>query len=183
MVLKHQGFAATLVSTLLISACGSGGSTSTADSINATDARKAAGPSVTNACALIDKSVVASVLGSGIKSAELSAVKDGAGGTEQFSQCAYTFESGKMIVVSVGQSPDNPGVEEIQKRAVSQTAIVSNTPPVKVDGVGKAALWSPDMHMLQVYLEGGRFYYINMASAGGDEAQATAVTLAHKLGA
>jgi len=134
---------------------------------------------VLDACALLDKSVVAKTLGRPVQSTELSAVHDGSEGSERFSQCTYKFGELDMLVFASGQSSDS--VADLTTRFRDQMQI-AKAPTADVAGVGKAALWNEDLHALWVFPGNDRYYGFTLYKVGQPDQKAAAVALAREFG-
>ncbi len=137
---------------LALSACG-GGSGGSGSAVAAGGGSWKA----TDACAILDQSVVAATLASAVSSAELSAVKKEGDGADLYSQCAYKLADGRMLVFGTGQATNGASVADQVKEMRRQAAMMTDKPPVDLPGVGKAALWSPEVHALYAFLGDGRF--------------------------
>lgn len=139
---------------LAIAGCGHGG---------AAGAAAVGGWKATDACAVIDKATVAATLGGTITSAKLGAVKDQGGGLPLYSQCSFLLGDGRMLVFGTGQSTDGETLDHQVADMRRQARMISDSSPVDVPGLGKAALWAPDVHALYVFLGDGRFVSATLA--------------------
>ena len=172
---------------LALGGCGSSGGSSNASG------SAAAGPiawKATNACALLDKSVVTTTLGSAVKSTKLSAVKDEGNGFPLYSQCEYMLEDGRMLIFGAGQYTNGATLAEQVKDMRSQASMVTDKSPADFPGLGKAALWAPDLHAMYAMFGDGRYVSATLSQVdfhrkpdAVDKIQADAVAILHKAGA
>lgn len=116
-----------------------------------------------DACKTLDKAVVAATLRSSVTTAELNAVKSEGGGFPLYSQCAYQLADGRMLVFGTGQYTNGTTQAEQVKDIRKQLASISKTGPVDLPGVGKAALWAEETHMMYVFIGNDRYLSANLA--------------------
>lgn len=141
--------------TLALAACGGGADT----------AAPVAGQAL-DACARLDKGRLGALLGGQVVSAELGAVNDASNGGDLFSQCAYAFADGRMVVLGTGEA--HGGDEgDLAKRFRDQIAQAA-APAVEVDGVGRIALWSDTLHGLYVFPGGKPYLIVTVMGLSGD---------------
>lgn len=147
-----------LAMALALAGCGrpSGGSDNMSVAASGTVAATS-GWKATDACALLDKEVVAATLGSPVSNAELGAVKAEGNGFPLYSQCAFTLADGRMLVFGAGRYTNGASLSEQLSDMRRQAAIVSKAAPVDLPGLGKAALWLADMNQLYAFFGDGRY--------------------------
>ena len=184
--MKAMGWTGALA--LMLTACGGG-----AGGGNATDTSgvvAASGWKATDACAIMSRPTVAKTLGTAVATAELQAVKDGSvGNGDVYSQCTFTLADGRMLVFGTAAAAGSPDVAGVVASLRGQMGIVTNERPVELPGVGKAALWLPQMHALYVALGDGRWASATLAGFGkaaaitSDAAQADSIKLMRTIGA
>lgn len=111
----------------------------------------------TDACAVLDRRVIAEVLGTTVTDAKLSAVKDAGDGADLYSQCDYMLADGRTLVIGTGRATNGATVAEQVKDMRRQAAIMTTEPPSDLRGVGKAALWSAEVNALYAFFGSGRW--------------------------
>ncbi|MCP3734652.1 hypothetical protein M9979_07180 [Sphingomonas sp. RP10(2022)] len=178
--MRHAWMAVLLAATL--AGCGgndgrSGDATATADGWDERDA-----------CKTLPKERVATLLRGTVIKAELAAVQDDRD-YDTFSQCSYTFDDGRIAVVGTGHLVSkDPLADQVEKQRAQANAAIGPTTPLA--GVGKAALYAPNMNMLWAFLGDGRYLQINLAQIvpgqdkmPADTLKAQVIALARALGA
>ena len=147
------------------------------------------GAKVTDACAAIDKGVVAATLRSAVKSTELSAVQADPDRADLYSQCTFVLADNRIVVIGTGKSTTGADVAALADRYRKESAGAGSTPS-DVAGVGKAAVWADKLQSLYVFPGDGRYLTITTAQmafgkakVAPDTIKADAIALAGKLGA
>lgn len=147
-----------MAAALLLAGCGGNGSGGGGADGGATATWKA-----TDACAVLDKAVVAATLNAAVASAKLDVVHAAGGGEPLFSQCVYTLADGRMLMFGTGQATNGSSLHEQVEHMRDQASVLSNTKAVDLPGLGKAALWSPELGSLYAFLGDGRFAAATLA--------------------
>lgn len=165
---------------VLLSACGSGdGSSATGDG-----AKAPAGWNAADACSVVDKDKMASAIGKQVSDASLALVNESDGTTAATSECSYIFADGSRGSVMLRWSPigdNSEGTINQTRNTLQQTAGAFGATVETIDGLGKAALWTPQTGSLNVFIDDQKFAIINVPASAGAKEQATG--LARKLGA
>jgi hypothetical protein len=190
---------AALAACVLVSGCGGDGGNATATSSTAAPAGAAApaggdalvgGWADADACATLDKSVVAAVAGQAVTKADLTkSIKAGADPVSR-SQCNYLLADGRTVMLStrIELPVDNDkGMATFADQEKSM-----NMTPEEVPGIGKGAYWTPgDMPHLDFWI--GQHQVASIQFKGDastimlkkeDEpwAKDLAIKLSHKIG-
>ena len=183
-ILLGGGLACTLC------ACGGGGGASNmASDAGSTSAAAASGWSATDACKLLDKSAVATTLGSPVATATLGAVKAEGNGFPLYSQCEFTLEDGRMLVFGTGQYTNNTSLAEQVADMRRQTALVAKD-PVDLPGLGKAAFWAKELGAVYAFIGNDRYMSATVsqppfrkAQASDEKTKADDIAILRKAGA
>lgn len=178
---------------LALCSCGGGGAASNASAgAMTTTASDTAisGWKATDACAMMDKSVVAATLGSAVQSATLGAVKDEGNGFPLYSQCEFLLADGRMLVFGTGQYTNGADLAGQLGDMRRQAKMISDKSPADVPGLGKAALWVADVGALYVFFGDGRYASATVAQTdvrnkqdGPEKVQADDTAILRKAGA
>ncbi|MET0245306.1 MAG: hypothetical protein ABW182_01035 [Sphingomonas sp.] len=168
----------------MLTACGGNARNAADTAAQASGVTAAAGSeAVLDACAHVDRVAIERNLGVKIQSAELSAVRDGSTGNgDRFSQCAFNFGGMDMLIVGTGISHGSPSVAEQVETMRAEMKMASNMPAEAVTGVGKAALWNPELHGLYVFPGDRRYLALTLHKVGAPDQKAAAIALARALG-
>jgi hypothetical protein len=155
-------------------------STTASSPENKTQPPKPAPAKRLDACEVLPKGEVETVIGEAVKSADLSRVTEGTESTAAFSQCTYKTASGRTIEFFARRSPvpDNTP-DAIQK---SRETMKGFGKLEDISGVGKNAFWvGGSINQLHVF-EGENIYlYLTMRGSKAEaEAQTKAVELARQ---
>lgn len=169
----------------MLTACGGGAGNAPGNAAQPGGAT-AAGDSeaVLDACAHVDRAAIERSLGVKIESAELSAVRDGSiGNGDRFSQCALNFGGMNMLIVGTGISHGTPSIADQVESMRGEMKMATSTPAEAVSGVGKAALWNPELHGLYIFTGDRRYLALTLYKVGTPDQKAAAIALARALGA
>jgi len=168
--------------------CGGGSGNTTADSKESALATGSSWDAM-DACSIMSKSVVAATLKAEVTSSKLGAVKDGSIGPK-YSQCEFTLADGRMLVFGTAQDDANISPADQIANTRKQIGMISNQPPADLPGMGKAALWSGDVHAMYVALGGGRMVSATVSQVlmgktayTGDQARDDSIALLKHAGA
>lgn len=135
------------------------------------------GWSATDACQLLDKSMLARAIGSEVTKAELSGVTPGEGGRAAVSTCIYSLANGGSVGLLAREAPDADATPQAIEAARTGGGVMA--PAEDVAGLGRAALWSAPMNSLQVFIDGRRYIAINLMNPpSGVEPKALASAIA-----
>src|SRR5687767_13862186 len=123
---------------ILVSGCG-GPEEATGTNANTGTSAAAAGWNAANACALVDKAVVARAAGVGVTDARLGPVISGEG-LATHSTCSFSLANNGTISVMTRNSPS----PDFSPAAVEKARTMNGMMPAAEDvpGLGKAALWT-----------------------------------------
>lgn len=141
----------------------------------------------TDACGIIDKATLGTVLGTTVSETSLGLVHEpnAASGEAATSECSYTLADGSATVMT-RWSPINDNTDGVisQTRNATQQALSAFGSSAKVEdipGVGKASLWVEKIGQLQTFIGEDRMVTITVPAGAG--AKDKAIALARKAGA
>lgn len=189
---KQMGLTAIAgLSLLALAGCGkSGGSDGGgAATQGATSADGRAGWNAADACAILDKAVVAEILKQPVTEAQLSLVNEAGSATAATSQCVYVgAEGGSVATLMTRWSPINDNTAEAIATARSVTAAAikpfSDKPLEDVPGLGKAAFLAVPISQLNVFIDDARMIVVTAEKVpDGANGKDIAIALAKKAGA
>ena len=142
-------------------------------------AAAAPGWNAADACATIDKAVVAEAAGAPVTGMQLMEGVSG-GGLGTVSTCTYELgDAGSVSVLLREAAQPNYSAEAVEKARTMGGAI----PPAEdVPGLGRAALWSKALSSLQVFLDDRRYATIQVVTPlSAKDPKAVATAIAGKL--
>ncbi len=176
----EEGRMTRIMAAIGLAACGGGAGNGVA-----AQASGAAGDAaILDACAHVDRAAIERSLGVTIHSAELSAVRDGSSGNgDRFSQCAFNFGGMNMLIVGTGISHGTPSIADQVESMRGEMRMATSTAAEAVSGVGKAALWNPELHGLYIFTGDRRYLALTLYKVGAPDQKAAAIALARALGA
>lgn len=188
--MRYNILALAIGTAALLSGCGGGASSGeSSGSSQAAQGSDAAMPSdwkATDACSIIDKAAIESVLGVKVTDSSLSGVHEATpgAGDAATSECSYVLTEGRASVLT-RWSPiaDNTSeVIDMSRKATNETLKGLGGGTVDdVAGVGKASLWVEKVGQLQSFIGEDRMVLITVPSGPG--AKDKAIALAKKAGA
>jgi hypothetical protein len=186
MTNAHLGMA--IGAALLLAGCGGDGAGNGATA--ASTATESGGmPSdwkATDACSIVDKAAIESVLGTTVTESALSAVHEptpGAGDAGM-SECGYILADGRATVLTRWSPIADNSKEAIDLARNTMNATLKGFGGGTVEdvaGVGKTSLWVEKMGQLQSFIGEDRMVLITVPSGAG--AKDKAIALAKKAGA
>lgn len=136
---------------------------------------KAQSPPTSNkldACALLPKEVVETVLGQSAQSAQVVRATEGTANTAAFSECRYQLDARQMITFSARRSPVADNTPEAIKQVRDTMKEVSGKEAIDVAGLGDTAFWTGGTKQLHVFKGGNIYLYVTMMTYKADEQQA-----------
>lgn len=136
-----------------------------------------------DACSILDKAVVAEVMGARVTSAELGRVTGGTRQMAAFSECTYHLADGRRFSFFARKSPVLDNTPDALAQAKLAAALYAEVPPQDVPGVGRAAFWLHDVNQLQFFLGEDRYAYVSLPSDDPIRGRLAAVALARRVGA
>jgi hypothetical protein len=138
----------------------------------------------TDACALLDKAVVAEILKTPVTEAKLGLVHEASGSDSATSECTYETANGQLRF-QARWSPigDNtPDAMKLARNGVAATMKAFSDKPLEdIAGLGKSAFFVPGINQLNVFIGDDKFAVIT--TPGRAEGRETAIALARKIGA
>ena len=173
----------------LVTGCGSkpsGNGATTAEASAPSGGGMPANWKATDACSIIDKATMGSVLGTTVTEASVSLVHEpsSSAGDAATSECTYISESGRATVMT-RWSPigDNTAVAiSAAKSTMEATLAAFGGGKVEdVPGLGKASFWVAKVDQLQTFIGEDRMVLISVPSGPGSKDKA--IALAKKAGA
>lgn len=124
-----------------------------------------------DACALVPKSAVETILGQKVQSADLVREMEGTSGTAAFSECRYQLDARQMITLSARRSPVADNTPEAIKQVRDTMKEMTGKEATDVAGLGDTAFWFGGTRQLHVFHGGNIYLYVTMMNFK-DEAQA-----------
>lgn len=177
----------TVVCVLSLAACGKekSGDAENSEAGGATTAA-ASGWDASDACALLDKANMGTILGTPVTETRLGLVNKAGAATAATSECTYTLSDSSTVTFMTRMSPiaDNTaeviastrsGVENTLKSMGSSDVTVEDVP-----GLGKAAFFVPKIGQLNVFYDDSRSAMVTVPA--GPDAKDKAITIAKKVG-
>ncbi|WP_310534082.1 hypothetical protein [Novosphingobium sp.] len=168
---------------LLLGGCSSSSPGNTA---GATDAA-ATGPAkrwdATNACAVIDKAAMSTLLGTRVADTSVAFVHQASDAESATSECTYILENGSRASVMLRWSPiadNNDAAIAGTRNTLDQTIKAFGGTVETVTGTGKAAFWVAKVNSLNVFIDDASFAVINVPSDPNSKSQA--LKIARRLG-
>lgn len=158
----------------MVSACGGRREDNSPIEANQTSATPAVAAewNAADACALVDKGIVAQAAGSDVTQASLSGASQGGETKAALSTCSYSLAGGGSISVLTRHSP----IADFSAQAVERTMGGMMEPAVDIPGLGQAALWTSKVNTLQLFIDDRRYATISLVGVKGDtKAMATAI--------
>lgn len=138
----------------------------------------------TDACWVIDKAAMATIVGKPVAETSLALVHESDGSTAAASQCTYKLTDGTEATLMMRWSPiadNSEGAINLARNALQETMKAFGKSLETIDGLGKAAFWAGIAGQLNVFIGEDKFIIISMPT--GPAAKDQAITLARKLGA
>ena len=142
-----------------------------------------------DACSILDKAAVATILGREIPSTQLSLVHEAGASDAATSECTYIgADGGSVARLMTRWSPINDNTTESIAMARSSTAATmkafSSVPLEDVPGLGKAAFLAPNVSQLNVFIDEARMIIVTIEKVpDGAQGKDVAVAMAKKAGA
>lgn len=130
--------------------------------------QKAAGPApavwnAADACGLVSAADVGAAAGATVSETKLEYSNPGQNGLATVSMCRYSLSNGASITLLARRSPSPDASAEAIEAA---RTMGGNAPAAEaVEGLGKAAWWTPQMKSLQVFIDDQR--YVTLAAFQG----------------
>jgi hypothetical protein len=185
-----------LAGALALAACGGGESADNAGNVTAeppagiTNAKVGlpANFNATDACSILDRNVVAEVMGSEVKSAEVSTVTAPTDATAGFSNCTYTLANGLTPQFFARWSPTPDSTPAAAEETVKQAADLLGKTPEKVAGLKSPAWWVSGTNQLHIFPDAQRYVFFTMFFSGvkpkpsDEQAKAWALGMAKRAG-
>lgn len=174
------------VCALSLAACGKEKSGDAANSETGGATAAASGWDASDACTLLDKANMGTILGTPVTETRLGLVNKAGTATAATSECTYTLSDNSTVTVMTRMSPiaDNtPEAIEATRSGVESTLQsmgTSDTSVVDVAGLGKAAFFVPKVNQLNVFYDDSRSAMVTVPA--GPDAKDKAVAIAKKLG-
>lgn len=138
----------------------------------------------TDACSVIDKAAMATIVGKPVAETSLALVHETDGTTAATSQCTYALTDGTQATLMMRWSPiadNSEGAINLARNGLQETMKAFGQSLETIDGLGKAAFWAEMAGQLNVFIGEDKFVIISMPT--GPAAKDSAITLARKLGA
>lgn len=138
----------------------------------------------TDACSVIDKVMMAKIVGKPVTEISLDLVHESDGTTAADSRCTYKLADGTQATLMMRWSPiadNSEGAISLARKALQETLKAFGKSLETIDGLGKAAFWVDVAGQLNVFIGEDKFVIISMPT--GPSAKEQAITLARKLGA
>lgn len=140
----------------------------------------------TDACKLLDKTVVGTALGDTVAETSLAFVHQPTASEAATSECTYRLEGGGTATLMARRSPIADNTPEViaQTRKATESAMraFSDKSVEDIPGLGKAAFFVPGINQMNVFLDSERFVILTLGSVRGDRAKDIATDLVKKVG-
>ena len=178
---------------LLLAACGGQGADNagnvTAEAPAGITNAKVGAPAdfdVTDACKILDRAIVAEVMGSAVTAAEVSGATAATDASAGFSNCAFTLANGLQPQFFARWSPSADATTPAE--TVKQAGALMSVTPEPVAGLKSPAWWLPKMNQLHVCPDAQRYVFFTMYFPGATpkpsdaQGKAWAIALAKRAG-
>ena len=187
--MKSNSALSLCVGTLILTGCGgTTGSQPDGDDNTVAAALGSVAPpanwKATDACSVIDKAAMATIVGIPVAETSLALVHESDGTTAADSQCTYKLTDDSQATLMMRWSPiadNSEGAINLARNALQETLKAFGKSLETIDGLGKAAFWADAAGQLNVFIGEDKFVIISMPT--GPAAKDQAIILARKLGA
>ncbi len=174
---------------LVLAGCGGGGGADNATGTAATAESSGGMPAdwkATDACSIIDKATIESVLGTKVTESALGLVHEPTAGADDAatSECSYILADGRASVMTRWSPINDNSKEAIDLARNTMTATLKAFGGGTVEdvaGLGKASMWVEKVGQLQSFIGEDRMVLITVPNGAG--AKDKAIALAKKAGA
>lgn len=141
----------------------------------------------TDACAILDKAVVAEILKRDVSETSLALVTEPGASTAATSECTYSGSDGNVASLMTRWSPirDNTPETIAAARAAGEAALKAfGKVPEDVPDLGKAAFYAPGIDQLTVVIDEARMIVVTAQKVpDGASGKEAVIALAKKAGA
>ena len=137
-----------------------------------------------DACAILDKAVVAEVLKTKVSEAMLGLAHESTGNEAATSECTYLTDAGRASFQARWSPIDDNTADAIKatRSTTEQTMKAFSDKKIEdIPGLGKAAFFVPGINQLNVFIGEDKFAVIT--TPGGAAGREQAIALAKKIGA
>lgn len=140
----------------------------------------------TDACSVIDKAAMASLLNTTVSETSLALVHEPTSSEAATSECAYITADGRASVM-LRWSPISDNTEGAMtgaRNAIAETVkAMGNIPIEDISGLGKKAFFVTRINQLNVFIGEDKMAIITVPAVAGHDPKEAAVSIARKLGA
>jgi hypothetical protein len=173
------------VAAISLSACGGERDAVASKQPETEKAARPAGWDAMDACSTVGTEAVTKATGKAVTGTALDPKSAPDGLKAGFSMCTFTLTGGAKLTVLTREAANGDDYDAAVA-AARKLGEELGSPPVDVQGLGKAAMWTAAPPSLQIFIDDRRYATISMFGANflpdaSDEARAAATTIAQKL--
>jgi len=184
MLFWHKGI--TICAVLMLAGCGGTGTDNSSTAQAASTGGMPSNWKATDACSIVDKAAIETVLGTKVTESALAGVHEpsASAGDAATSECTYILADGRASVMTRWSPIADNTKEAIDLSRNTMNATLKGFGGGTVEeiaGLGKASLWVEKVGQLQSFIGEDRMVLITVPSGAG--AKDKAIALARKAGA
>lgn len=183
-----------LISAIALTGCGKestgpgeqGADTNSVTSVGAGKGSMPADFKATDACSVLDKTTMASLLKTTVSETSLALVHEPSDSEAGTSECTYMTPDGRASVMLRWSpiSDNTEGAMNGARNAIAETVkAMGNIPIEDIAGLGKKAFFVTRINQLNVFIGDDKMAIITVPAVSGHNPKEAAVAIAQKLGA